>query len=243
MVVRVYTGGDDERENDAGRGADSAPGAAAPTEGGADDPRPERDRSATRDSALDPRLYAVGDEPLALGWPVDYRYLYDLVLDRFEREEERVKSLDGKLAALLAGVVASIGFSFRAQLNVASAGAAMLFLIPLALIAWAYTIHLGKFAPTAEALQASFPAYPVSTLVEAIEAMRIANAANVGVHDRKAAVLDRAVIATLAVTLVVLVMQLFIALRNVHDGASIVIAPKRHAAATNAAIGKASEPP
>jgi hypothetical protein len=169
------------------------------------------------------------------------------VLDRFEREEERVKSLDGKLAALLAGVVASIGFSFRAQLNVASAGAAMLYLIPLGLIAWAYTIHLGKFAPTAEALQASFPAYPVSTLVEAIEAieaMRIANAANVGVHDRKAAVLDRAVIATLAVTLVVLVMQFFIALCHVHRGASsIVVIPKQHAATTNAAIRKTSAPP
>jgi hypothetical protein len=243
MVVRVYTGGEHEPENDDGRGADSAPGTAAPAEGGADDPRPERDRPAPRDPALDPRLYAVGDEPLAPGWPVDYRYLYDLVLDRFEREEERVKSLDGKLAALLAGVVASIGFSFRTQLNVASAGAAMLYLIPLGLIAWAYTIHLEKFAPTAEALQASFPAYPVSTLVEAIEAMRIANAANVGVHDRKAAVLDRAVVATLAVTLVVLVMQLFIALRNVHDETSIVIAPKRHAAATNATIRKASQPP
>lgn len=241
MVVRVYTGGDHERANDSGHGADSAPGTAAPAKGGANDPRPERDRPAPRHPALDPRLYAIGDEPLARGWPVDYRYLYDLVLDRFEREEERVKSLDGKLAALLAGVVASIGFSFRAQLNAASAGAAMLYLIPLALIAWAYTIHLGKVAPTAEALQASFPAYPVSTLVEAIEAMRIANTANVGVHDRKAAVLDRAVIATLAVTLVVLVMQLFIALRNVHDGTSIVVAPKRHA--TNAAIRKASEPP
>ncbi len=142
------------------------------------------------------------------------------MLDRFEREEERVKSLDGKLAAVLAGVVASIGFSFRAQLNVANAGAAMLYLVPLGLIAWAYTIKLEKFAPTAEALEASFPAYPVSTLVEAIAAMRIANGANVDVHDRKAAVLDRAVIATLAVTFVVLVTQFVIASRGGHSEAS-----------------------
>lgn len=222
MVVRVYTGGDHERENHSDAGA--ASGTAAPAESGADDPRPERDRPAPRHPALDPRLYEVDDEPVASGWPVDYRYLYELVRDRYEREEERIKSLDGKLTALLAGVVASIGFSFRAQVSAASAGAALLYLVPLGLIAWAYTIHLEKFAPTAEALQASFPAYPVSTLVEAIEAMRIANAINVGMHDRKAAVLDRAIIATLAVTLVVLVMQLAIALRGPRGGASPSIA-------------------
>ncbi|MEA2665794.1 MAG: hypothetical protein QOI11_2738 [Candidatus Eremiobacteraeota bacterium] len=108
MVVRVYTGGDHERENDPGAGSATA----ASAESGADDPRPERDRSAPGHPPLDPKLYTVGDEPLALGRPVDYRYLYDLVLERFEREEERVKNLDGKLAAVLAGVVASIGSRF-----------------------------------------------------------------------------------------------------------------------------------
>ncbi|MEA2665795.1 MAG: hypothetical protein QOI11_2739 [Candidatus Eremiobacteraeota bacterium] len=66
--------------------------------------------------------------------------------------------------------------------------------------------------------------------------MRIANGVNVDVHDRKAAALDRAVVATLVVTLVVLITQFVIALRGAQSGTSSVVAPAPHAAATAQAL-------
>lgn len=238
----MYTGGDHEREDDSGAraspaaGTSASPAGAAAPASGADDPGSGQDRPVPSHPPLDPERYAVGDEPLGPGRPVDYRYLYGLVLDRLEREEERGKSLDGKLAALLAGVVASIGFSFRVQANIVSAGAAVLYLVPLVLIAWGYAIALEKDAPSAEALEASFPAYPVSTLVEAIKAMRIANVLNVERHDRKAVFLDYAIFATLVVTAIVLIAQFVIALgavqverptATIRDTASAVPVGKR----------------
>lgn len=134
-----------------------------------------------------------------------------MVSESYAKEYERGKSLDTKLAALLAGVVASIGFSFRTNSNVVVAGATMLYLIPLLFIAFGYTTRLDKNAPSAASLEMSFPAYPVSTLIEAIKAMRIANVQNVETHDRKAGALDRAVLTTVLATFVILLLQLLIA--------------------------------
>jgi hypothetical protein len=213
----VYTEGEDERrenrpEVDSGASSGRSGEADSSTPAsGADDSRRPRERSAQQVSTLDPRLYTLADEPLDQSRIVDYRYLYDLVLDRFSREEDRGRHLDGKLGALLAGVVASIGFSFRTNTTVAAAVAALLYLIPLWLIFTGYTTKIEKFAPTADSLDESFPYYPVSTLVEAIKAMRQANEVNFKTHDRKADQVDRAVISTLIVTFVVLVTQFFVA--------------------------------
>jgi hypothetical protein len=200
----VYTGDHEERaEADAAaRTAGGAPAAAR----GTDDPGRPRDGLAAQDPPLDFR-YRASDEPLGPDAPVDYRFLYQLVLDRFEREVERGRTLDAKLAALFAGVIASIGFSFNASVSVVTAAAAVLYIVPLALISLAYTTKLEKVTPTVESLEASFPAYPVTTLVQAIKAMRIANATNVAIHDRKANVLDYAVIATIVVTMLLLGTQ------------------------------------
>jgi hypothetical protein len=57
--------------------------------------------------------------------------LFQLVADRAEREEDRGKTLDAKITALLAGVVTFIGFSFRLQSTPWSTGAALIYFIPL----------------------------------------------------------------------------------------------------------------
>jgi hypothetical protein len=133
-------------------------------------------------------------------------------------EAERGKSVDAKLAALLTGVVAAIGFSFRINVNVISAAITMFYFVPLALIALAYTTKLREVAPTVNSIDKSFPAYPVSTIVEAIAAMRAAIAVNAAKYEQKSIYLDYAVVATLAVTLVALLAQLLIALKIVPIG-------------------------
>jgi hypothetical protein len=165
---------------------------------------------------LDPRLYTVTDEPLAEGRPIDYRYLYDLAREQFVHDEERGKSLDAKLAALLTGVIAAIGFSFRVNTTTVSTITALLYLVPLAVIATAYTTKQRELAPSVATLEASFPSYPVTTLVAAIAAMRIATLANAAIHSRKAIALDCALTATLLVTLFALVTQLLVVFRILH---------------------------
>jgi hypothetical protein len=112
-------------------------------------------------------------------------------------------------------VVAAIGFSFRLAPTIVTAATACLYLIPLALIASAFTTKLSALAPDVRALEASYPPYPVSTLVEAIRAIRIANENMLGSHDDKASRLDRAVPATL-VTAFGLGAQLLLALHLLH---------------------------
>jgi hypothetical protein len=160
---------------------------------------------------------------------------------RFTREEERGKTLDAKFAVLLTGVVASIGFSFRTTITPITAAVTILYLIPLFFIAFGYTTKVGEDAPSIESLEESFPFYPVSTLREAIKAMRLANAVNHRVHDKKAARFDRAFTATLIVTAIVLVVQ-FLSAIGLFDGwkvalfsttaASSTPSPSPHPAAT-----------
>jgi hypothetical protein len=73
---------------------------------------------------------------------VDYRYLYELARNRLAREEDRGKTLDAKLATLLTGVVAAIGFSFRLTPTRVMTGTAFLYLLPLVLIAAAFATKL-----------------------------------------------------------------------------------------------------
>jgi Ca2+/Na+ antiporter len=143
-----------------------------------------------------------------------------LVLERTEREEDRGKTLDSKVTTLLGGVVAFIGFSFRVNASVWSAGAALLYFIPLAVLFDALLTKRGKRAPTAESLTKYFPAYPVSTLKESVDAMLIADAANERINDRKAVRVDIAAIMTGIVTIVVLITQFALALEpaNVQTG-------------------------
>ncbi|MDB5069296.1 MAG: hypothetical protein JWM87_407 [Candidatus Eremiobacteraeota bacterium] len=221
-AAHVYTGEEDGREK---AGSESSRAAGSAAEGGTansaaaavagHDRAGAAPRPASLVAPLDPKFYTVADEPLAEGLPVDYRYLYELIHDRFVRGEERGKSVDAKLAALLTGVVAAIGFSFRINLSVISAAITLFYFVPLALIALAYTTKLREVAPTVNSIDRSFPVYPVSTVIEAIAAMRAAIAVNAAKYEQKSVYLDYAVIATLAVTLVALLAQLLIALKFV----------------------------
>lgn len=219
-ALHVYTGEDHGREK---AGSERTRATRAAAEGVAADCATatvaghDRAGAASRPASLapplDPRFYTVADEPLEEGLPVDYRYLYELIHDRFVRGEERGKSVDAKLAALLTGMVAAIGFSFRINVNVISAAITLFYFVPLALIALAYTTKLREVAPTVNAINRSFPAYPVTTMIEAVAAMRAAIAVNAAKYEQKSVYLDYAVIATLVVTLVALLAQLLIALR------------------------------
>ena len=83
----------------------------------------------------------------------------------------------------------------------------MLYIIPLGFLFSAFLIQRGESAPTAESLRRYFPAFPVSTLKDRIDAMLIAEAKNAAVNELKAARVDLATIITGVVTAIVLISQ------------------------------------
>lgn len=183
---------------------------------GGDDLSGAETRSVSVASPLDPKLYTINDEPIGPERVTDYRFLYEMVRDRLARQEDRGKSLDAKLATLLTGVVAAIGFSFRLPPSIVTTGTAFFYLLPLVLIASAFSTKLSDLAPDIESLERSFPPYPVSTLVAAVAAIREAHRVTLTAYDRKASRLDHAIAATLLVTSGALVAQLAVAFGPLH---------------------------
>jgi hypothetical protein len=124
--------------------------------------RPARDGSAPTISFLiadgDPARYRRADEPVGPDEVIDYRYLYSLILDRYEREEDRGKSIDAKITASIAGVTAFIGFSTRVQPTVFNAAESLFYLIPLLLLLGAFMVERGARA------ECGIPAYVLSAV-------------------------------------------------------------------------------
>lgn len=136
-----------------------------------------------------------------------------MIVDRAEREEEFGKAVDAKITALLAGIVAFMGFSFRLQLNGWNIGSALIYLVPLGLLLSAFMTRRGPIAPSVEALETFFPQYPVSTMKKAVGAASTACRTNQRINDRKANRLDIATVLTAAATAIVLAVQLAVSLR------------------------------
>jgi hypothetical protein len=174
-----------------------------------------RERSAAGDPPLgpgrDPARYTLADEPVEVEAPVDYYYLYEIVAKQILREDERGRAMDAKLATLLAGVVAGIGFSFRTTPALETSAAAFLYVIPLGLIVFAYTTKIKQDAPRPDVLAANFPTFPVSTLKNATTAMVSAYTDNRHLHTAKATLFDFAVLTTFAVTVIVLISEVIVA--------------------------------
>jgi hypothetical protein len=124
---------------------------------------------------------------------IDYRYLYSLVLQCCEREEERGKALDGKITTSIAGVTALIGFAIRSPSSPLGASAALLAVIPLVSLFGALMVRRGRVAPTPESLETFFPEYPVRTLRDSVTAMTRICRTNAELNEMKSARLDIAV--------------------------------------------------
>ena len=214
----IESGGDgpDERTSEGGRDAGDArtqargPDAAA--DAGRHDPRGaqagERLPPPLPPLTRDPATYTVADEPIGDDEPVDWRHLYELAAAQLDREEDNGRTIDAKAATLFAGVVASIGFSFRLNETLAVAVGALLYLIPLMLLLSVYLTRVRHRAPRAEALREFFPRWPVTTLVAAIDAMIDAEAFNERINEAKAVRFDRALVAAALATVVMLAVQL-----------------------------------
>ncbi len=137
--------------------------------------------------------------------------MYGLVLERIERDEDYRRSLESKLTSLLSGVVAFIGFSFRVNISPWTAGAALLYIVPLGFLFNAYLMKRGQWASTPASLRRSFPLFPISALRESIDAMLLANAESVAITTRKAGAVDCAIVLTGLVTVIVLITQFVLA--------------------------------
>jgi hypothetical protein len=143
----------------------------------------------------------------------DYRYLYELLSERVTREEDRGKGIDAKATAMLAGIVAFIGFSFRLQYTAFSTAAALLYCVPLSFLLSVFLAERPAIAPSPESLVTFFPQYPTETLRKAIAAVERSCRAGIRVNATKARRLDIATILMALTTVVVLVVQFFTSVR------------------------------
>lgn len=233
----MYTGGSDEQETGAAaetsRTSEGDPGgalAAATPDGRGDDQGSFEDRSSALDQAFlsgrrDPATYCLADEPLSRDADVDWRYLYEIIREQTEREENRGRALDTTVTALLGGVVAFIGFSLRASESEWSAAAALLYFIPLLVLGQALLTKRGERAPSVESLRTYFPTYPVSTLKQGVDSMLLADAANENINNRKAARIELAAILTGLVTTIILITQVAFAIVNTSPNGSHLAHP------------------
>jgi hypothetical protein len=217
---RVHQGAPHERTSTApGERASAATGGPARARG-------RRARAATDASAGGrglhhrPRQYRSAaafsllvHEPLGADEPVDYAYLYGVIVERAVREEDLAKTLDAKITALLAGVVGFIGFSFRLPVSPWSAGSTLIYLIPLGFLLSAFLTKRGPLAPNVESMETFYPEYPVTTMRKAARAVSSACRVNQQINDQKAARLEIATALTAISTGIALAVQLVIALR------------------------------
>jgi hypothetical protein len=69
-----------------------------------------------------------------------------------EREDERGKAIDAKITSVLAGVIAFIGFSIRAQSSLWTAVETLVYLVPLGVLLNAFRTERRVRAPEPESL-------------------------------------------------------------------------------------------
>ncbi|HTD34651.1 MAG TPA: hypothetical protein VK665_13365 [Candidatus Elarobacter sp.] len=122
------------------------------------------------------------------GAPADYQYLYQLIAERADREDDRSKEIDAKATALL-------------------------YCVPLAFLLRVFMSKRGAIAPSPESLVTFFPQYPTATLRRAIVAMERSCRTGERINDKKTRRLEWATILMAGTTVCVLVLQLVTALR------------------------------
>jgi hypothetical protein len=111
------------------------------------------------------------DEPLAVGAPTDYRYLLDVLMRKREDERDRLDRLESKIAVVVAGTIAALGFSIEKAGSPLDGIAAALFVVPLAVLLCALLPVTYAEAPSAADMCEKFPRYPLQSMKAACHAI------------------------------------------------------------------------
>jgi hypothetical protein len=111
------------------------------------------------------------DEPLPAESLTDYRYLLEILMKKREDERDRLDRIETKIAVVVAGPVAALGFSLEKSGSQLDTFAAALFLMPLAILLCALLPLMYAEAPDAAEFYQKFPRYPLQSLKAAYEAI------------------------------------------------------------------------
>lgn len=144
--------------------------------------------------------YRIAGEPTAYNAPADFNRQYKLLHQKLQDERNRGDRIEGKAAALLAGTVAILGFSFEHIANVWEALALFAFAWPMYHLFLAYRAITWQDAPSAKEIAEKFAWYPQTTVASAAQAIADSVVANAPKIEAKAKNLNRAFIAILIVT-------------------------------------------
>lgn len=112
--------------------------------------------------------YHKEDEPLPYGSAVDYRYMLDVVTKRRDDERDRLDRIESKIAVVIAGAFAALGFSLEKAGSLFGTIAAGLYLIPIVFLLLALLPITYHDAPKPREFEEKFPWYPVTTVEMAV---------------------------------------------------------------------------
>lgn len=118
------------------------------------------------------------DEPLPAESRTDYRYLLEVLMKKRDDERDRLDRIETKIAVVVAGAFAALGFSLEKSGSQLDTFAAALFLVPLAVLLCALLPLTYAEAPDAAELYQKFPHYPLQSLKTACEAIAKLQAKN-----------------------------------------------------------------
>ncbi|HET9392198.1 MAG TPA: hypothetical protein VFO29_01560 [Candidatus Rubrimentiphilum sp.] len=122
-------------------------------------------------SAQDPGPPRKEDEPLPYGSPVDYRYELEILTKRRDDDRERLDRIESKIAVVIAGAFAALGFSLDKSGSIYATIAAGLYLIPIVFLLIALLPVTYTDAPNPREFEEKFPWYPITTLKAAVGAI------------------------------------------------------------------------
>jgi hypothetical protein len=180
--------------------------------------------------------HCEGDEPLAPGSPVDYLYLFQTLVKVSDDERDRLERIEGKIAVVVAGAFAALGFSLEKAGSIPDVVVAALYAIPVIILLVALLPVKYAAVPDAKVFRESFPVWPIASWVAACDGLTKLHLTNAPKIEAKAAKLRVGIIALIAVTTLLAALKCY----DAFQGAQVHV--DRRATTTSTTARRASGP-
>jgi hypothetical protein len=174
------------------------------------------------------------DEPLGSGSPVDYMYLFQTLAKVSDDERDRLERIEGKIAVVVAGAFAALGFSLEKAAAVPDVFVAALYAIPVIILLVALLPVKYAAVPDVNVFRDSFPVWPIASWIAACDGLTKLHVTNAPKIEAKAAKLRIGIIALIVVTGLLVALKCYEAVQ----GAAVLV--QRASAASTAARGGSS---
>lgn len=147
------------------------------------------------------------NEPLPPDSEADWRVALEMALRRRDNESDRLDRIDSKIAPIIAGTIAALALFVDKASSLLDIAAAALYLIPLALLFFAFKTDTFIDVPDLGVLKESWQPFPKTFIRVAFEGTVEAVAKNAPKLDAKANRLNAAMACVMVVTIIILTLR------------------------------------